>query len=410
MTYTQPTIDESGLYNALRELFSDDMVAEIAIRPRDFLKWVPKDTSSFGAGASHVLDVSIGQGIGATLEQAQANATADDYYKFLLEPNDYYGSTMLKRKAMMRTAGGGSIFDEKKRQITRRIKLILEAIERQCWGDGTGSLGAIGTITSVANSVVTLANPKNIIKLKKGMCLAAYNGAAARTDTLGRIATINHSDGTFTMDANKVSAGTWTAGDTLYIGKFGATGGAAGADDKQGNILNGLEAWAPATYETSGTFLGMNRTIEPLPTQGFRGEFRGSIETSAKQLAAQMNTYGAEFDAYWCSSTNWTRLETELGSRVVREDGNAETFGIPSIRMSAGGRTVPVMGASFCPDNVGWLMHRECLELLHLGELPHLAPTPASHHSIDAKEVRVAAFAELKVKRPLDLGRHPING
>lgn len=408
MTYTAPTVDETTLYNALRELFSDEIVAEMAIRPRDFLKWVHKNTSAFGAGASHVLDVSIGQGIGSTLAQAQANAQGDDFYKFLLEPNDYYGSTMLKRKAMMRTQGGGSIFDEKKRQITRRIALISEAIERQCWGDGTGSLGKIGSITSVANSVVTLENKKDIIKFKKGMCLAAYDGSTARTDVLGRIATINHNDGTFTMDANKVTAGSWAAGDTLYVGKFGATGGTAGADDKQGNILNGLEAWIPAEYETSGTFLGMDRTIEPLPTQGFRGTYRGNIEQSAKHLASEMSDYGGEFNAYWCSQTNWTRLETELGSRVVREDGTAETFGLPSIRMTAGGRTIPVMGASFCPGDVGWLMHRDSLELLHLGGLPHLAPTPNSHHAIDAKEVRVAAFAELKVKRPLDIGRHPI--
>jgi hypothetical protein len=301
------------------------------------------------------------------------------------------------------------MFDEKKRQVERRIKLISEAIERQCWGDGTGKLASIGAITSVTNSVVTLDNTRDIIKLKKGMSIASYNGATARTDTISKIVSVNYSAGTFVMTGNKVSAGSWAAGDDLYIGKFGATGGAAGADDRQGNIINGLEAWAPLAYETSGTFLTMDRTDDPLMLQGHRGTWKGTIEVSIKQLAAEMDTFGANFDSYWCSSINWTRLESELGARVVREDGTPTTFGIPSIRLNAGGRTVSVMGASFCPSTVGWLMDRDCIRLDHMGGLPHLAPTAPAHHTIDGREVRVAAFAELFVKRPLDLGRHPIN-
>lgn len=409
MSYSAATIDETTVYDALHELYTDEIVPEMAVRDRDLLKWIEKDDTPFGRGVTHIIDTNLGQGIGSTLAQAQANADGDDYHRATLVPNDYYGSTLLHRKAMMRTEGKGSVFDEKSRQVTRRILLIAEAIEKQLWGDGTGALGTIGSITSVANSVVTLANTKDIIKFKKGMAIAAYNGSSARTDTIGRIVAIDYSAGTFNMDANKVSAGSWAQGDLLYIGKYGATGGSAGADDKQGNIINGLEAWAPVDYETSGTFLGLTRYNEPLMLQGHRGQWKGTIEISVKALAATMHTFGSRFDSYWLSGDNWNRLENELGARVVREDGKAATFGLPTIRLSTVGGVQHVYGAAFCPSNVGWLLNRASIKLKHLGGLPHMAPTPEAHHEIDGREVRVAAFAEMLMERPLDVGRHPIN-
>lgn len=408
MSYTAASVDETSIYPALRELYTDDVVAEMAIRPRDYLKWIPKEEDDFGRGKVHIIDTNIGQGFGATLEAAQANAEGDDYYRAVCTPNDYYGSAMLLRKAMMRAENKGSVFDEKKRQVSRRILGVAEAIERQLWGDGTGSLGTIGSITNANPSVVTLSNTANIFRFKKGMAITAYNGGTARTDTIGRITAVDHSAGTFTMDANKVSAGSWQAGDLLYIGKYGGTGG-TDVDDKTGNILKGLDAWFPATYESAGTFLTMDRTTDKLFLQGHRGTFQGTIENTLKALVADMSRFGAYPDSGWLSYSNQNVLENELGSRVVRNDGVATTFGLKAFKFCAPGVDMNIYAGSFCPDNVVWAMRRESMCLLHLGGVPHMAPTPEAHHSIDGREVRIAAFCEQLCKRPLDVGRAPLS-
>jgi hypothetical protein len=180
-------------------------------------------------------------------------------------------------------------------------------------------------------------------------------------------------------------------------------------------MITGVQAWIPSA-DPSTTLLGMTRTDDPTMKAGWRGSWQGTIEESAKALAADMGQYlQSEASGLWLSRYNWFRLEQELTSknRKVMDARATEYFGTPALALLTPEGEVPVMADPFCPNDAGFLLDHSSWELHHMLGVPHLVTDDGNEalrmSDDDGIEVRFRAFLELVCFRPFTNGRFTIS-
>lgn len=401
---SDPVQNMTSLANALNTAVPQKVMSGNGVMNRDLLKWLPKDGTLTGDGKFVTVQTAVNRGSGSSYAQSKVNISAAALDRFDIRSSDFYLQDTVERKLMMSTKGMGGVLDAKVLSIKDMGDGVGFDIEKACWGNGSGSMGSIGSITSATNSVITLAIASDVNKFSRGDAITAYNGATARTDTISRIIAINRSAGTVTITGDKVTAGTWTAGDDLYFGSFGTTGG-VGADSKTTSQLNGLGIWIPAVAETSGTFLGVDRTTDVERLQGHRVAFDTNQETTWGNLYNQISQVGGRPTDGWCSFSSWNNLKNELGTKLVLDPGVGR-FGLEGIMYGTPHGKKPIMQGAMCPDASIYFLKRDTWNVHHTGGLPHFMPSINSE-SFDGMVLGVSAFAELSCSSPFDNGTAP---
>lgn len=411
----------TNLADAYKELFPDRRLSQLSLMDRDIMRWFPKKDDLEGDGIHVPMRYGMPQGLGANFGQGQANVTSGKVKKTFITRNRYYGFVALDDESIRAARSKkGAFYGIKEVEIEDMIQMVGQELEAHLWRDGSGVLG---TVSSVATGVVTLTNPEDVANFHVGMPIAALEGAAdtARTDTVTAISAIDESAGTISFPDDKTDVDGWVANDRLIRCQVGAsitagldmTGGVGSVLCDYNNVVNGLSAWIPATAETSGTFLTMDRTDDVTRLQGFRQSYLGSIEETIKKLRSRMGRYSSRPDSIWLSHDNWHRLELELGARAVREDGSAASFGLPSLKYASPKGLMNVFAGAFCEENVGYLLKRDTWAIHHLDGLPHLVMSDGLRatrgQDYDGIEVRGRFWAELACDAMFHNGRFVIS-
>ena len=414
MAITSAASTRTALADAYKELFPDRVLEQLAMMDRDLLRWLPKADDLDGDGIWVPMRYARPQGISVDFAGGQASVTAGAVERAFISRNRYYGFVSIDDEAIYSARSNrGAFYNIKEVEIEDMIQQVAEELEKHLWRDGQGYLGVISSITNANPSVITLTNPEDVANFHPNMYLEARADAGSQVFTGAdrggdeQIASIDYDAGTLTMSSNVNSDHGWVATDGLFRGAAGAV-----ASDYDG-VVTGIAAWIPETAETSGTFLQMDRTADTVRLQGFRNSWKGTIEETVKDLRSRMSRLGATPDSCWVSHANWHRLELELGSRVIREDGGPENFGMTSLKYSAPKGVINIMAGAFCPEDVGYLLKRKTWMLHHLKGLPHIVVTDGLRSlrgaDFDGITVRGRYWCELACDGPKHNGRFEIS-
>jgi len=161
--------------------------------------------------------------------------------QFVVSPKLIYG--VLKLAGLAVEAGKSNVMAFANVQgdaISNVYKSLVNDLNRQCHGNGTGLLGTLtGTLTIASTTgtgyTVALANDRGVRYFKKGMCVDFYESAALATGSSAAVVTaINPNTQVITVSANgnysyksyhptgTITAATDTLASGTYVVRYGA--------------------------------------------------------------------------------------------------------------------------------------------------------------------------------------------
>lgn len=396
----------AALLSLFKRLYVGKDLSNMALRKSPFWRTVRKVDDLVGEGIYIPYNYGLPVGYSANFANAQANVRASKVARWFLERNEYSGFHTIKSEAIYASRGKEAAFlSVKEKELNEVVKGMGQEFAVHMWGDGSGVIGRLGDTTTGATPTSTLTDPRDAVKLHIGQVLVANDTADAtsiRTDVY-EITDINRSTGAITFTRTSGSADDWAANDYIFV------------QGNQGAMFSGVQAWIPST-DPSDTFMGMDRSDDPVMKGGWRGSWLGSIEESALDLCANMGTYFNEAaSGLWLNRYNWFRLERELKAKnsLIYDDQASGYFGVKAISLNTPEGSLPVMADPFCPSDTGFLLDHDSWEIHHMEGLPHMVTEDglsslrlSDEHGI---EVRFRAWMEGLCFRPFTNGRFPIS-
>lgn len=411
MSISSAQSTKTNLSKLYKDLFPQRRLTQLALLDRPFLEWVPKADDLEGTGLWIPYRVGAPQGFSsqfystdATDMGSQNNVSSGTAVRAFIEAKDYHGHVSIDIKSMRQARSNvGAFVRIKETELEDLTKMLSQELAIHIWKDGTGVIGRIG---SSSGKVITLATITDVInfqpKQKIQVSDTASGGTLRDSGESLTVAKVDFDLGTVTMVEDIADIASVANGDYLFNrGNYSVSSSAL-------RMVTGVSKWIPATAETSGTFLTMDRTTHVTYLQGSRQTFTGSIEETVKKLLTKMGRVGARPDSGWLSYGDFTKLEMELQGRARREDGKESPFGISSLVYGGPQGPIRFMVDPFMPDGRGYLLRRDTWVLHHLDGLPHLDTADGNSavrgQNYDGLEMHVRMWMELACTNPKDNG------
>lgn len=405
----------AALTSLFKRLYVGKDLSNQALRRTPLFRVIPRLDDLVGEGIYIPYNYGLPVGASATFSRSLANAASSSVARWFVERKRYYGSYTIDGEAIHASKGReGAFLAVKQKEADEYVKYMGMQIGASFWGDGTGVIGRTSTAVTTATDTAALVVPTDAVNfhLKQEIIFnSAVTGGTNRTDRY-TVTGINRQTGVISLTRSSGSADDVAINDYMFVD--GNHGVAAGAAPSTNQLMTGVDAWIPAT-DPSTTLLGMTRTDDPTMKAGWRGDWEGTIEESAKALCASMGQYlQSSASGLWLSRSNWFRLEQELSSKnkLMIDDRATAVFGVPAIRMLTPEGDVPVMSDPFCPNGTGYLLDHSSWELHTMESVPHLITDDGNQAlrstTEDSIEMRWRAWLEAVCFRPFTNGRFPI--
>lgn len=277
-------------------------------------------------------------------------------------------------------------------EIDGAINAVGRSTATAIYRDGTGTIGRISTGSTVASTVITLADPRDIVNFEVGMIIGASSalGSGARTGT-ATVTAINRNTGTLTTGSNWSSQITSLAtSDYLYQ-----------SGDLNGKI-SGLDAWVPLADPSSTAFFGVDRTADIVRLSGTRRNLTGvPFEEAVLDVNALVCQEGGSPDYVFMNFINYASFEKQLGSKVQYNPAK-DPEGIVSfdgIKIQGMKGPMTVLPDLNCQSDRFYCLQLDTWVLASLGEVPNLFDADGTKmlraSSSDALQVRVTAYHQL---------------
>lgn len=392
-------VNLTNMNAALKELYDGQVVENLVYRHNPFLAMVPKKTDFGGKYKPQPIITNASQGRSADFATAQANQTGVDVESFLLTRARDYSLATIDNETMLASATDKMAFLEgSKLAIDGAWKQITNSLAGALFRTGTGSIGAISTISS---GVITLTVLGDITQFERNMTLQANatDGGTPRA-ALGYVIAVNRRIGTLTVSATQGgSAGTptgWTTGDFLLV-----------QGDNNAKV-KGLGAWLPSTDPTTGeSFFGVDRSLDRFRLAGLY--YDGSaqnIEEALIDACSILSREGGQPGVCITNFATYAALEKSMGAKVQYVDlkGPAQ-IGFRGIMVSGGNSQVQVFPDRSCQGTTGYLLQMDTWYLHSLGDAPQVLKYGDGLewlrvNNADAGEVRIGYYAQLGCSAP----------
>jgi hypothetical protein len=355
-------------------------------------------------------------GVSPSFPLAQASPKASGFDNWVMSTRKtLYGFLTIDAQSMKAARSDIGAFLRLKQKETNEILSYMKMIlgGHAFWGDGAGNMAQITAKTGTNPSTDITVNPRDVIKFHLNQRIV-FN--ATRTGSSGTIKAsvytvtgVNRTTGVITITRTSgTGSGTDPAvSDYVYLeGSYDA-------------FPLGVSAFVPASDPGTGgvpaTLLGMTRTDDPVMKSGWRVSYQGSIEETAKYLAAVMGQYfDKDSSTLWLSRYNWFRLEQELTAqgRKIIDARATQVFGSPALLLLTPEGEVPVVADNYLDDNQAFLLDMSAVEVHHLDNLIHIADDDGlgllRQTADDGVEIRFRSWSENIIQRPFKCGRFPI--
>ncbi len=410
---TAPSSTKAALPALFKDLFPDRRLQQLAILNNPFLEWLPKADDLEGTGLFIPYRIGTPQGFSSQFysgsveanKGAQNNVSAGTAKRAFIEAKDYFHVVSLDNKSIRQARSNmGSFVRLKETEIEDAVKNMSQELAIHMWKDGTGVIGRAASVVGEVITLVTAADAVNFQPTQSIQASATTSGGVLLGSTAGLEGVVSKVDfdaGTVTLGAGGVARCGVTTNSYLFNrGNYTSSGSL--------RMLTGVAKWIPTVAETSGTFLGMDRTSHVQYLQGSRQTFTGSLEETIKKLLTKMSRLGARPDSAWVSFNTWLKLEMELQGRAYREDGKNNPFGLSSLVYGGPGGTIRFYADPFISDSVGYLLKRDTWCLHHLDGLPHVDKADGNMMQrgadYDGLELRIRMWMELGCSNMKDNG------
>lgn len=320
----------------------DDEITDFLYEDSTLLGMMPKDET--WEGLYQIVSVMYGgmNGRSATFADAQSGKSPGKYKKMQIESRDNYALWSIDHKLITLTRSQrGSLV----RALAENTELAMTRFKYSTsfmlWGNGGG---AVGKISAVANTLVTLADPNDVRNFEVGDVIEASTADGLSGAVKPQTATIDEIDedaGTITFVEDVDSLGTpWAVNDYLFHnGDFGA-------------VIHGVPAFvcpsAPGSGGVPTSIHGMDRSAHLTRLGGHR------FTASTANVVDEIKTALAKAQRRNCGATHlftspeaFDEVEAELQSAKRYVDETVGRVGYKGIEFTTqGGKVVKLFSDS----------------------------------------------------------------
>ncbi len=396
---------------ALKQLYRDSNVEMVTYKRRPGLGTLPKFEDFGGRNMPIVVLHTNPMGRSAVFSTAQTNATSVALQDFLLtRVSDFSVATIDGEVAEASQGDSVAFLSALKTQIDGAMDALADAIESFIYRSGTGSLGAISTVTANVSGTddrILLSDINDITNFELNMVLvaSATDGSAINaTPASATVKAIDRVAGTITM--SDLTGGTdWTTGDFLYVQGDAANGGS--------NVkISGLAAWLPSATPSGGeSFFGVDRSTD---SRLFGQRHDGSaqlVEEALIDAQSKAAREGGAPDTVLLNHVQQRRLIKELGSKkeytevnATGEKGSVASVGYRGVVIQGDNTVIRVIAANKCQSNIAWVLELATWQLATLGKATKFLMLDGQRilrqSSSDGYEVRLGFRGNLGCKAP----------
>jgi hypothetical protein len=398
---------DTDLLPVLKEIYPGGSVPrELQFGKSPTLSMMRTDTES--AYGEHIkIPVKYGnpQGVGAVLSTAQTNNSNAKWKAFEVDTIDYYGVVKITGRAIDKSKKDrGSFVRGLKQQSDGIIYSVRRRLTHNLFRNHGG---ALGQVSSFSTDTVTLTNVRDTRYFEPDQVIVSdTTDGTSGTVNAGSVTieAVSRSGGTLTATANWATGiASIAANDYLFI------------ESDFGQMMYGFESWIPSTDPTSTSFLGVDRSSDPVRLGGCRADYSGTpIEEAVQDMLRTVYDEGGEPDVIILSTDNWTNFAKALGTKVEygeRSSYDAEV-GFKTIKVMGPAGEVDVMADPDAQGNVAWVMTMNTWTLHSMGEFIRVLDDdglPVLRESTsDGVEMRVVSRPQVACEAPGWNGRFTI--
>ncbi len=387
----------------LKELYTDQVLQMMVYKDNPALALIHKNTDFGGKYKPIPIIIGTSQGNSNNFTRAQANQTAANLQSFLLTSTSDYAIAQIDNRTMLSAKTDKMAFIQTaKVLVDGAIRAATNRAAFAIFGDGTGTIGQISTISS---GVITLAYAGQVTQFEVNQALnAGTSSGGTQHAAIGYVIAVNRGTGTVTVSTTlggtAATPTSWT--NTNYL----TTNGDLNAK------MSGFAAWLPATAPTSGdSFYGVNRSSDVTRLGGIRysGATTGeTIEETIISASSLVAREGGRPSKLITNFATYAALEKSLGSKVqyVTESMiNNPQIAFRGIKVSGANTTIDVFPDRSCQALTGYLLQMDTWALEGLGDVPMILKygdglDMLRVYNADSSELRVGSYGNVSCNAP----------
>lgn len=393
----------SSLSAIMKKLYSPGEVMRLTNEAHPIMQMLEKNANWQGSTVERPVGYGAGGGASSTFATAYGHGGTTKNARFTIPSSQNYIMANIDRESLLaaKGAGIGAFVDSKKWEVDGRFQQLVDEFCINLFGTGSGSVTQIlsGSDTTSA-ALVYLSDVESAIKFEVGdkIQTSADDGTGSLRDSsaTATVLGVDRVNGTLTVSSSLDANITGSVGED-YIFKAG----------NHGAGFKGLLGWIPRSAPSSGdSFLGVDRSVDPVRLAGFRDDASGKdIRTALIDLCAGISrtSGGHAPDVIVVNDSRWGDLQKELGSferYEAAKDGEV-SFSYLSLNHNRG--TAKIITDAFCPGDVALGLKLNTWKLWSRGACPHIqldAGELLFSNSADSYEIRMSYYAGLECKAP----------
>lgn len=398
-------IDLASLAPALKELYGPQEVKNLVYQDRPMLALLEKNKRAYVSAKGKAIPIpviiGVGQGASSTFSNAQTNQSGGRIQEFMLTRKTGYSIATISQEALLASDGDiGSFIDGHKFQFDGAFTTAANRAAQHLYRDGSGTIGTISTIGSVATGVIQLTNNDDAVNFEQDQTLQSNNAGTLRA-AVAYVISVNTQNGQIvvanTMGGAAANPSGWTAGDFLVTsGDFNL-------------VMTGLTAWLPQTVPNPDSFFGVNRNGNRTRLAGvWQDGSANTIEEAAINLSAGIAKEGGKPTHGFMDFTSYAGLERSVGTKVqyvnIKADEDAQ-INFEGISFTGRNGKIMMLPDRWCVPQQLFMLTLSSWTLYSIEDVPHLTMYGDGLPMLrvgnaDANEMRVSYYGNLASDAP----------
>ncbi len=384
---------------ALKEWYDDQKVENLAYDDNPYLVMMPKKTNATGKYIPIPIIYEVNQGRSSQFANAQGNQSPGLLAEFMVPLRPDYDIATLGNQAMLASQDEkGSFIDFAQMFVDLAIQGAANSAASSLFRSGTGSVGAISTIT---NGVIQLTNPADVSQFGINQTLQANTtDGGTPLAALGYVIARNVAAGTITVSATAMqgAAGTptgWAANNFLLV------------QGDNNSKMTGNAAWLPATAPTStDNFYGVNRSVDSRLYGLYYNGAQQPIEEAVIDAALLNRREKGRPRHFITNFGSYSAIVKALGARREFVDWKSDgEIGFEGVKIRGPVGSIECYPDRSCQSATGWLLQMNTWCLYSLGAVPNIFKYGDQLEMLrlanaDASEVRVGYYGNPGCRAP----------
>jgi hypothetical protein len=393
------SLDTSSASAVLKQYYSNQRVIQLTYEDAPLYAMIKKVKDFAGLNYPLPMRVTNPQGRSNTFANAQAQKVPSNFKTFTLSRASDYSLASISTEAILASeTDPGAFLKLATAEIDGALESLKRSLQWALYGDGSGALAAIASVSSANPEVLTLSNVEDVVRFEIGQLIEARNGATTRVFATGRatasVTAVDRDLGTVTLDVdNSGNTDTIVAGDTVNV---------VGDYNKK---LTGLAGWIPASAPSATPFFGVDRSIDPTRLAGVRIASTGKpLDEALIDGARRSGREGGNPDKVFMSYAKYADLEKTLGSKIRYGETTVAGITFKTIELPGPKGTMQIIPDKDCPDNRIYGLKMDTWALYSLKEPVMIVDLDGNkmlrEGAADAFEVRCASYSQMGCNHP----------